>query len=141
MPKARTKPAREPIQWPEHLKEALRHAQEAHLPSPTQEELSGMPTLWRLLAPEEIPLPAKAGNGETRSAIREPMLTLVYSLGLGQWVVGLTDRLLMLRYTIPVRGPMTAIEDAEAALRAGSAIPKRIRKKVATIPGLDKLLD
>jgi hypothetical protein len=113
-------PALNPPDLPETLAAAVLRAYEGTFPTPTEEEAQTIPHLFELLTPMMVRDPSHKGKGEPRKVLREPLLMLSWDRLQATWKLAIGDKVLNLSGQVPVRGLLTALADAEAALSAGT---------------------
>lgn len=109
-----------PPDLPETLAAALLRAREGTFPTPTQEEETQLPNLFQLLCPMMVNDPSHRGKGDPRKVLREPLLMISWDRLAATWKLALGDKVLNISGSVPVRGLLTALSDAERHLAEGT---------------------
>jgi RNase P/RNase MRP subunit p29 len=123
---AKKKPVADPNQLPEFLATTLLEAKGRQLPGEALQVDQAIPKLWELLSPREITLEGTLGQKVPRRAIRQPLLSIYWSAGIGGWVVAVTDRVLKFKVTAVVLTLANALAEFEEALAAGKTEVKAL---------------
>lgn len=105
---------------PETLADAVQRAQAGTFPSPTTEEEAQLPNLFQLLTPMMVNDINHRGKGDPRKILREPLLMISWDRLNATWKLAIGDKVLNLSGSVPVKGLLTALSDAEAHLVAGT---------------------
>lgn len=110
---------------PAALAEALRRAESGTFPSYSPEEMEKLPHLCELMKPMLVANPRYKGSAEPNKVLREPLAMISWDRMSGMWKFALGDKILDFSGAVAVSSLLTALLEAEAALRNGTFPFKR----------------
>jgi hypothetical protein len=114
---------------PAFLADAVARAKAARVPTPTEEDSEAFPLLWEMLAPSVLWAGSGEGGTAKKEVLREPMASIYWDGRAGTWLLTVRDKVLKVNITCSVRTLLTAFQDAENHLKAGTFTPSLPRKR------------